>query len=76
MSLQAFLETMATGKLHQESSPWIGGANLIPLVKPDNRVRPIAVGETMRRAVSKLLADQVMAKVRDHLFPLQLGVGI
>jgi len=52
------------------------GANLTPLPKPGNGVRPIACGETLRRLVAK--AHVTSTAVRDAIVwmqPLQVGVG-
>ena len=52
-------------------------ANLIPLVKKDSGVRPVAVGETLRRLVGKVLLSSSHAKLQvDGLRPLQVGTGV
>lgn len=45
------------------------------LNKKAGGVRPIAVGETIRRLVSSLLMSRVSAKAKKHLEPLQLCVA-
>ena len=50
-------------------------ASLTALPKKDGGLRPVAVGETWRRLVGKLLAKAGTEKVREHLEPLQVGVG-
>lgn len=64
------------GNLPREHAPTWCGANLIPLVKKDNGVRPVAVGDTIRRLVGKVLlnTDPVREQV-DALRPIQVGVG-
>ena len=53
------------------------GATLIPLVKKDNGVRPVAIGETLRRLVGKVLLASANAKDQvSSLQPLQVGVGV
>ena len=52
------------------------GAGLHALPKKHGGVRPIPVGETLRRLVAKLLCRSVRQEARDYLFPLQLGVGV
>ena len=65
------------GALPQEHAPYLCGANLTPLRKPDGGVRPVAVGETLRRLVGKaLLATGVSKRQVASLAPLQAGVGI
>ena len=43
----------------------IAGANFFALQKPDGGIRPIAVGETLRRLVSKCLCAEVRDDARD-----------
>lgn len=43
--------------------------------KGDCDVRPIAVGETIRRLASKCLCEAVKSEARACLFPLQVGVS-
>jgi hypothetical protein len=52
-------------------------ANLIPLRKPDGSVRPIAVGETLRRVIGKcLLKTDRMQEQLQSLQPRQCGVAV
>jgi hypothetical protein len=48
---------------------------LVPLIKKDGGIRPIVVGEVIRRLISKLCVAAVFHDARDYLQPLQLGVG-
>ena len=52
-------------------------SSLIPLQKKDGGVRPIAVGDTLRRVVGKFLlrSGAVLAEM-DCLRPRQCGVGV
>ncbi|KAA8494355.1 Retrotransposable element [Porphyridium purpureum] len=50
-------------------------ARLIPLRKKDGGVRPIAVGEVLRRALGKLALRCLGQAAVDSLLPLQFGVG-
>ena len=52
------------------------GANLIAFKKKDGGLRPIAVGETLRRLAVKCAASKLSAKCAEVLFPVQLGVGV
>ena len=45
------------------------------LPKDDNDLRPIAVGESLRRLTSKCLCATVKDFVKDLLTPLQVGVS-
>jgi hypothetical protein len=75
-STAAFATTVASGRLPRSISPFFGAANLIPLVKKDNGVRPIAVGEIIRRAVAKCAMKSVKDKLDGMFVPFQMGVGI
>ena len=44
--------------------------------KPKGGIRPIAVGEIMRRLASKCAAGTVVSECADYLSPHQLGVGV
>lgn len=48
-------------------SQWISAAPVTPLRKRDNGVRPIAVGETLRRLVGKLWMARVKVNARNFL---------
>jgi hypothetical protein len=70
------VESSATGSLPPWSGPWLAGAKLIPLLKPCGGVRPIAVGEVLRRLTSKVLQRRLSSQLTDILAPLQMGVGV
>ena len=76
-ALALFTEMWAKGTLPGTHSPWLCGANLTPLRKPDEGVRPVAVGETLRRVVGKALLSTSVAKEQvARVQPLQVGVGL
>ena len=52
----------------------LGGARLIPVPKSLNAYRPIAVGETLRRLVGKIIVQLYGSLVVDDLAPEQFGV--
>ncbi len=56
-------------------SEWIAGAPLTALRKPNGDVRPIAVGESLRRMVSSIIIARHSNEIRDFLAPHQLGVS-
>ena len=76
MHLTAVCQLLAQGEVPAAVSPSFAGAALHALPKKHGGVRPIAVGETLRRLVAKLLCRSVRQEARDYLFPLQLGVGV
>ena len=67
----------ANGKLPEDHAVFLCGANLTPLRKPDGGVRPVAVGETLRRLVGKAILATAIAKAQvGGLAPTQVGVGV
>ena len=55
----------------------IYGAKLVPLLKKDKALRPIAAGETIRRVGAKILAARFAKKFRMVLVPSgQIGVAV
>ena len=74
--LNRILSTMVSKELPSALAKWLGCANLIPLCKKDDGVRPIAVGLCFRRLVSKLLLDgSIKKEIENFLSPSQVGVG-
>lgn len=51
-------------------------APLTPLIKPDNGIRPIAVGTIWRRLVSKVAMKGVGKDMVKYLNDFQFGVGV
>ena len=54
----------------------LAGAALVAVPKPKGGVRPIAIGEVMRRLTGKCLMAAVREEARAFLWPAQLGVGV
>ena len=63
------------GEAPEQVQAWLCGASLVAFPEPSRDLRPIAVGETWRRLAGKALATVVAEQAREHLEPLQLGVG-
>ena len=53
--LSAFVKAAVRGALPAVLAPILCASNLIPLKKKDGGIRPIAVGDTLRRVVGKVL---------------------
>ena len=66
---------LARGRAPTGIAQWICGASLVALPKPQGGHRPVAVGETWRRLTAKILCADLVEDIRDHLEPVQLGVG-
>jgi len=74
--LLKWVETSVTGELPSWSGPWLASAKLVPLRKPGGGLRPVAVGETLRRLSSKVLQQVYSSRLASSLAPLQLGVAV
>ncbi|GKA93275.1 putative reverse transcriptase domain-containing protein [Tanacetum coccineum] len=55
---------------------FVACAPLTPLLKPDNRIWPIAVGTISRRLVSKVFIKGVGKEMSKYLSDFQFGVGV
>jgi len=53
--LLTLITTVSAGRLHPRAAQFLCAARLIPLKKKDGGVRPIAVGDTLRRLTAKWL---------------------
>ena len=80
---QEFIEALtsvclfaAKGNTPQDVIPYFCGATLIASLKKNGGVRPIAVGEVLRRLVSKCLMSVILPQAIKCLSPVQLGVGV
>ena len=78
-SLRDIVNLLASGKVPSDISKYLAGGSLTAIVKdrPDSSpdVRPIAVGEALRRLVGKCLCRVTKAKVADFFEPHQFGVA-
>lgn len=75
-NLTELVKIMLSGKVPDAITPILYGANLVALTKKDGGVRPIAVGSTLRRLVSKLCCRELHTKLTDKFQPRQLGFGV
>ena len=66
---------LASGKAHPSAREWVCCASLTALSKPDGSLRPIAIGETLRRLVGKALAKDASEDFQAYFEPTQVGVG-
>ena len=64
------------GLVPESVRPIITGAKLIAFNKKDGGLRPIAIGETIRRIPAKCIAKQLALSHRDTFCPLNLGFGV
>ena len=75
-ALTRLVNCILQGKVPPEMQPFFAGAVLHAARKKGDGLRPIAVGNVVRRLVAKTAARKVMRKVSDLLSPHQLGVGV
>ena len=67
---------LCAGRVPRELLPHLCGASLFACKKKGGGVRPIAVGEVLRRLTSKCVCRAVQADAIRILSPLQVGVGL
>ena len=58
-----------------DPTPWVT-SRLIALAKPDEGIRPIAIGEAWFRLLARAVASQLASKAAPTLLPLQYGIGV
>ncbi len=74
-ALTSFINLLLAGGIPDHFAKFLASAPLTALRKPDNGVRPIAVGETYRRLTSRLAGRDALKTVQQHFAPLQVGVS-
>lgn len=70
-----FLTLLANEPIPSEAREIFFGARLIALSKKDGGIRPIAIGNTIRRTVAKIINKRAENIVKDYLLPYQYGAG-
>ena len=76
LCLSRVVNLLCAGKLPHTVIPHLCGASLLPCLKKGGGLRPIAVGEVLRRLTSKCAARAVLPDALQILSPLQVGVGL
>ena len=74
-ALTALTNHMVAGLAPRELAPFIAGAPLMALNKQGGGLRPIAIGETIRRLVSKCCCEATAEDCKVLFGPLQVGVA-
>lgn len=69
-------QLLVDGNVPQPIVAHLGGAALTPLAKPGNGVRPLAVGETVRRLTARAVCSQCRDEFAEDLAPHQFAVGM
>ena len=75
-TLTGFVNMVLAGHCPREVAPILFGGRLIALEKKSGGIRPIAIGLTLRRLVSKCANSFGVERLRSSFSPRQLGVGI
>ena len=75
-AITATVNLLAAGEAPPEIASYLCGATLLAVKKKNGGLRPIAVGEVLRRLTSKCLSRAVQSDAFDVLTPLQVGVGV
>ena len=73
--LTKFINLLCGGNVPPTVTPHLCGASLFPC-KKDGGLRPIAVGEVLRRLTSKCIAKAVQSEAFRVLAPSQVGVSV
>ena len=74
--LTRLVNLLCAGQVAAGVVPHLCGASLLPYKKKAGGLRPIAVGEVLRRLTSKCAMKSVQCIVLEILAPLQLGVCV
>lgn len=75
-TITKFINILLEGQAPKEVAKELAGANLIPIMKKDSGIRPVAVGDIFRRIAIKSGSMVSKDKLISHLEPHQLGIGI
>jgi hypothetical protein len=73
--LTQVVQLLAQGGAPAQLAEDFAGAKLLALKKPKGGIRPIAIGEVLRRIVGKCLCDTVKEDAQQFFEPLQVGVA-
>ena len=74
-ALESVVNILASGKGPRSLLTHLAGASLVALAKENGDVRPIAVGEVLRRLTSKCLCSAVRSDAQRFFGSLQVGVA-
>ena len=75
-SITNLCNKMLRGNIPKNILPYLYGASMIAFSKPSGGIRPIAIGNTLRRLTAKAAANSFKEASRSKLFPHQLGVAV
>ena len=75
-ALTSFVNWLLGGNLTDDIAVYFAGAPLLACNKKDGGIRPLAIGHTIRRLVSKCACHTMKEKFQAFFSPVQLGVGV
>ena len=75
-ALTRLVNKMGSGSVPAIIAPFLSGARLIAGNKKDGGIRPIAVGNILRRLTSKCFSYGMAVRAANILCPLQMGVAV
>ena len=75
-SLTRLVNTICGGNIPDTVRPLFAAARLHGLVKKDGGLRPLAVGNLLRRVTAKAVMKKVALRAAAHLSPHQMGVSV
>nr|GEX66601.1 putative reverse transcriptase domain-containing protein [Tanacetum cinerariifolium] len=75
-AISVVVNLLLEGKCPKVLAEFVASAPLTPLLKPDNGIRPIAVGAIWRRLASKTAMRGVKKEMSKYLGDFQFGVGV
>ncbi|CAE8636187.1 unnamed protein product [Polarella glacialis] len=73
--LTAVVQLLVRGEAPEAVAPTLAGAGLFAMPKATGGVRPIAIGEVLRRIVGKCLCASVKEEAKRFFHPSQVGVA-
>jgi hypothetical protein len=72
----ALLSDILNGRLPEQARQYLLSSRMVGLTKPDDGVRPIAIGEMFYRLAAVLAVRRVTAAAATLLAPHQYGIGV
>ena len=75
-ALTRLVARLASGNIPDQSLPLLAAATLLPICPKPNKIRPIAIGQALRRLVTKAPLPKALGETRSFLAPQQLANGI
>lgn len=75
-ALTNLVRRLAKGNLPHKTLPLFAAATLLPIKPRPHKIRPIAIGQALRRLTTKVLLGPALADTRDYFAPCQLANGV